>query len=106
MGLWHGYLSGAGCRFACGPADATATHYLLQQIGFIFLVLPFWYWLTQVVPDKVEGRKMVVVVAVVLYIHKISLLLSLINKIPISVYCDKTHFMMKSDLSAVMVTMS
>ena len=20
-----------------------------------FLVLPFWYWLTQVVPDKVQG---------------------------------------------------
>jgi len=25
------------------------------QIGFIFLVLPFWYQLTQVVPDKVQG---------------------------------------------------
>ena len=22
---WHGYLSGARCRLACGPADATAT---------------------------------------------------------------------------------
>jgi len=35
-------LSGARCRFACGPADATATHYLLLQliqIGFTFLVL-------------------------------------------------------------------
>jgi len=32
------------------------------------LVLPFWYWLSWVVPDKVQrGRKMVVVV-VVLYI--------------------------------------
>jgi len=26
-----GYLSGAMCRFAYGPADATATHYLLLQ---------------------------------------------------------------------------
>ena len=25
------YLSGARCRLACGPADATATHYLLLQ---------------------------------------------------------------------------
>jgi len=39
----HGYLSGAMCRFACGPADPTATHCLLLQeteigFGFTFLV--------------------------------------------------------------------
>jgi len=28
---WHGYLSGAMCRLAYGPADATATHCLLLQ---------------------------------------------------------------------------
>ena len=28
---WLGYLSGSRCRFAYGPADATATHYLLLQ---------------------------------------------------------------------------
>ena len=28
---WCGYLSGARCRFAYGPADATATHCLLLQ---------------------------------------------------------------------------
>ena len=28
---WRGYLSGARCRFAYGPADATATHCLLLQ---------------------------------------------------------------------------
>ena len=26
VGCWHGYLSGARCRLACGPAGATATH--------------------------------------------------------------------------------
>ena len=31
VGYWHGYLSGAICRLAYGPADATATHYLLLQ---------------------------------------------------------------------------
>jgi len=31
VGCWHGYLSGARCRFAYGPADATATHHLLLQ---------------------------------------------------------------------------
>jgi len=31
VGCWHGYLSGARCRFAYGPVDATATHYLLLQ---------------------------------------------------------------------------
>ena len=29
VGCWHVYLSGAMCRFAYGPADATATHCLL-----------------------------------------------------------------------------
>ena len=29
VGCWHGYLSGARCRLAYGPADATATHSLL-----------------------------------------------------------------------------
>jgi len=28
VGCWHGYLSGARCRLAYGPADATATHCL------------------------------------------------------------------------------
>ena len=30
-GYWHGYLSGARCRLAYGPADATATYCLLLQ---------------------------------------------------------------------------
>ena len=29
--VWRGYLSGARCRLAYGPADATATHCLLLQ---------------------------------------------------------------------------
>ena len=28
VGYWHGYLCGARCRLAYGPADATATHCL------------------------------------------------------------------------------
>ena len=31
VGCWCGYLSGARCRLAYGPADATATHCLLLQ---------------------------------------------------------------------------
>ena len=31
VGCWHGCLSGARCRLAYGPADATATHCLLLQ---------------------------------------------------------------------------
>ena len=31
VGCWHGYLSGARCRLACGSADATATQCLLLQ---------------------------------------------------------------------------
>jgi len=30
-GFWRGYLSGARCRLAYGPADTTATHCLLLQ---------------------------------------------------------------------------
>ena len=31
VGCWRGYLSGARCRLAYGPADATATHCFLLQ---------------------------------------------------------------------------
>ena len=31
VGCWHGYLSGARCRLAYGPADAAASHCLLLQ---------------------------------------------------------------------------
>jgi len=31
VGCWRGYLSGARCRLAYGPADATASHCLLLQ---------------------------------------------------------------------------
>ena len=37
---WCGYLSGARCRLAYGPADATATHYLLLQYN------PDWFYLS------------------------------------------------------------
>ena len=47
---WHGYLSGARCRLAYVPADATATHCLASVKSR--LVLPFWYWLTWVVLEK------------------------------------------------------
>jgi len=35
---WHGYLSGARCRLAYGPADATASCFSKIQIGFAFSV--------------------------------------------------------------------
>jgi len=31
VGCWCGYVSRSRCRFAYGPADVTATHYLLLQ---------------------------------------------------------------------------
>jgi len=37
-GVLAWYLSGVRCRLAYVPADATATHCLLLQIGFTFLV--------------------------------------------------------------------
>ena len=40
MGCWRGYLSGARCRLAYGPADATATHCLLLKQS------PDWFYLS------------------------------------------------------------
>ena len=54
---WHGYLSGARCKLAYGPADATATHCLYR------LVLPSWYWLTRVVQEKRAVKRVCVCVS-------------------------------------------
>jgi len=73
VGCWHGYLSVVRRRFAYGPADATAIHYLLLQqiqIGFNFLVLPSWYRLTWVVPDKIHKSSETVVCVCVCVIIK------------------------------------
>ena len=51
VGCWCGCLSGARCRLAYGPADATSTHRLLASVKSR-LVLPFWYRLTWVVRKK------------------------------------------------------
>ena len=50
LGCWSGYLSGARCRLAYGPADATATHCLASVKSR--LVLPFRYRPTWVVLEK------------------------------------------------------
>jgi len=50
VGCWRVYLSGARCRLAYGPADATATHCLASVKSR--LVLPVWYRLTRVVSSK------------------------------------------------------
>jgi len=52
MRCWHGYVSGARCKwFANGPADATATPSSLASLKS-WMVLPFWYRLTQAVLDN------------------------------------------------------
>ena len=40
VGCWRGYLPGARCRLAYGPADATATHRLFLQWN------PDWFYLS------------------------------------------------------------
>ena len=40
VGRWRGYLSGARCRLAYGPADAITTHCLLLQYN------PDWFYLS------------------------------------------------------------
>ena len=72
-GVWRGYLSGVRCRLAYGPADATATLSLASIKSR--LVLPFWYRLTWVVPDKRAVKR--VCVCVVTRLLTCSLLLRL-----------------------------
>jgi len=38
MGSWHGYLSGARCRLAYGPANATGFCFSKILFGFTFLI--------------------------------------------------------------------
>jgi len=38
---WCGYLSGAWCRFAYGPAGGSATYYLLLHINFLVYLSQF-----------------------------------------------------------------
>ena len=51
VGCWCGCLSGAGCRLALWPSWCRC-HPLSFASVKSRLVLPFWYWLTWVVPDK------------------------------------------------------
>ena len=50
VGCWCGCLPGAMCRLAYDPADATVTLSLASVKSR--LVLPFWYRLTWIVPEK------------------------------------------------------
>jgi len=51
VGCWRGYLSGARCRLAYGPADATATHCLVLQWN------PDWFYLSGTAPTWVVPEK-------------------------------------------------
>ena len=59
------WLSGMRCRLAYSPADATATHTIScsskSRLVLTFLVLPFWYLLTWVVPDIFQKSSKTVV---------------------------------------------
>ena len=50
VGCWRDYMSGARCRVAYSPGDAV-THSLFASTKSRS-VLPLWYRLTRVVPDK------------------------------------------------------
>jgi len=90
MRWWHGYLSGARCRWlACGPADALRPHHFC--FSEIQNGLSFWYLLTWVVPDK--SRKMVVVVEWTacleyLLISPCLLLIQLLTEFQFTHYCS------------------
>jgi len=50
-GMVIGYLSGARCRFAYGPSHTTV---FCSRKSRLVLVLPFWYRLIRVLPDKIR----------------------------------------------------
>ena len=66
------WLSGLRCRLAYSPADATATHFSCSSKSR--LVLPFWYLLTRVVPDKFQKSSKTVVCVYVTQIILLSLI--------------------------------
>jgi len=92
MGCWRGYLSGARCRLAYGPADATATRRLYASVKSR-LVLPFWYRLTQVVLDKGPLNGVCVCVCVCVCYFLLSLLFIL--RVGLMVKCIKKDMRLK-----------
>jgi len=76
VGCWRGYLSGARCRLAYGPADATATHSCFSkiQIGFTFLVSAHPYS-----PGQRAAKRVCVFVLGVVVFYPIPLLLFLMD---------------------------
>jgi len=121
VGCWHSYVSGSRCRFAYGPADATAT-LTISCCSKSRLVLPSWCQLTQVVPDKIqEGCKTVVCVRVCVWFlwhAKIDLNVPAVTQLDttfkaiwhmcISLYksrhqgCQSTHWMVNLSCSEIM----
>ena len=80
VGYWHGYLSGARCRLAYGPANATATHCLLHG-----------YW---VVPDKRPLNGCVCVcVSVVKFLVVLLLIVMLVFVSSVSLFYCSVHQM-------------
>jgi len=75
VGCWHGYLSGARC-ICIWPNDAAFIHYCISRSSKSQLILPFWYWLTSVILDKVHGAVKTVAVVVVyvlsIFLHTFS----------------------------------
>ena len=94
-GCWHSYLSGARCRLAYRPADATATHCLLLQDWFYYLVpadpgspgqrafkqVCVCEFLSTYQSDKTTGSSYCAVVS--FYFHTFSLSLSLLSFFPL-----------------------
>ena len=52
VGCWRGYLSGARCRLAYGPANFNWDDASRGPSAIAELLVPFWYRLTQVVLEK------------------------------------------------------
>ena len=94
VGCWRGYLSGSRCRFAwCIWPSWCYCHSLCLSSVKSRLVLPSWYQLTRVVPDKGPLNVCVFTVA---YIHSVSVVFGpsiflsffvLRYSIPIETYC-------------------
>jgi len=52
VGYWHGYLFGTRLQIVCIWPSWCHCHSLSLVSVKSRLVLPFWYWLTRVVPEK------------------------------------------------------
>jgi len=72
VGCWHGYLSAVRCRFAYGPANATATHSLAPVNPDLFYLLHFTFLVPAHLDSPRQNPQSCKTVVVLVTLHSLS----------------------------------